>query len=283
MPGKGKVALMRESMKTVLASCLAVMLVTAEARADAVLDEAVAFNGTILHLQVEAPGLVLGAVKDGEISVVGFGETRQGNGVAPDGDTVLRIGSITKVFTGEMLAHAVARGEAGLADPVGGYLDGRLGQAVAEHPAIRLIDLATHGRRVAARGTPRRQPPDDPFATITPDAFAEWLETNPLLFTPGRSISYSNFGFDLLSAALSTAGNSPYADLLAERITSPLGMADTGFELNEGMADRLMTGHAPDGTPVPDVPTGEVITGSGGLRSTANDLLRWMQWAPGLR
>jgi len=44
------------------------------------------------------------------------------------------------------------------------------------------------------------------------------------------------------------------------------------------MAGRLMTGHAPDGTPLPDVPSGRVITGSGGLRSTANDLLRWMQW-----
>ena len=39
-----------------------------------------------------------------------------------------------------------------------------------------------------------------------------------------------------------------------------------------------MTGHAPDGSPMAEVPSGTVITGSGGLRSTTNDLLKWVQW-----
>ena len=39
-----------------------------------------------------------------------------------------------------------------------------------------------------------------------------------------------------------------------------------------------MQGHGFDGKPLPEVPTGEVIVGSGGLYSTPKDLLRWMQW-----
>ncbi len=265
-------------MKAIAAGCAAFLSMTVAAHADALLDEAVAFNGTILHLQTDAPGLVLGAVRGGETSIMGFGETRRGNGTAPDGDTVLRVGSITKVFAGHMLAHAVARGEADFTDPARPYLKGRLGDALAAHPPIRLIDLATHAAGLP-REVPRADgPPEDPFATITHDAFADWLQTNPLQFAPGRSIAYSNFGFDILSAALSEAGGKPYPQLLAERITGPLDMTDTGFERTEAMADRLMTGHAPDGAPLPDIPSGGVITGSGGLRSTARDLLRWMVW-----
>lgn len=269
---------LKGSVRSIMASCLFLVSMTAAVRADALLDEAVAFNGTILHLQTDVPGLVLGAVRNGDVSVMGFGETQRGNGIVPNGDSVLRIGSITKAFAGEMLAHAVARDEVAFTDPVSQYLDGRLREAVAAHPPIRLIDLATH-----AAGLPREVPRDaspseNPFATITHDAFADWLESNQLLYSPGSSIAYSNFGFDILSAGLSVAGGMPYADLLSERITGPLDMADTSFELSEGMAGRLMTGHAPDGTPLPDVPSGSVITGSGGLRSTANDLLRWMQW-----
>lgn len=248
------------------------------AKADALLEEAVTFNGAILHFQTGVPGLVIGAVRGGEMAVAGFGETQRGSGNVPNGSTVLRLGSITKVFTGEMLARAVARGEVRFTDPVAPRLPGRLGAAAARHPEIRLIDLVTH-----AGGLPREvpratAPEDDPFATITHDAFAAWLETEPLRFRPGQAIAYSNFGFDLLSTALAEAGGAPYPALLEQRIIGPRGLDDTSFVLRPDMEARLMTGHAPDGTPLPVVPSGPVINGSGGLYSTPNDLLRWMAW-----
>ncbi|WP_288939378.1 D-alanyl-D-alanine-carboxypeptidase/endopeptidase AmpH [uncultured Roseovarius sp.] len=264
--------------RQMVAGCLVYLAFAAPARADALLEEAVSFNGAILHLQTDVPGLILGAVRGGEVAVAGFGETERGNGIAPDGETVLRLGSITKVFAGEMLAHAVTRGEVGFTDPVAPLLPGRLRQAAGGHPPIRLIDLVTHAGGLPREAPRKDSPPEDPFATITYDAFANWLEDNPLQFAPGTSIAYSNFGFDLLSAALSNVGGASYADLLAERITGQVGMDDTGFDVTPAMKGRLMSGHAPTGDALPDVPTGEVITGSGGLRSTANDLLKWMQW-----
>src|SRR5262249_53687808 len=91
-----------------------------------------------------------------------------------------------------------------------------------------------------------------------------WLKQQPLLFTPGTSILYSNFGFDLLAIALSEAAKKPYPDLLREKVTGPVGMKDTGFVLTDEQKTRFMQGHAPDGTAMPDVPTGSVIVGSGG-------------------
>lgn len=257
---------------------LAVLAWPIAAQAGSLLDDAVEFKGTIFYLESSVPGVVLGAIRDGETAVMGFGETERGNGIQPDGDTVLRLGSITKVFAGEMLAHAVARGEADFTDPVAPLLPGRLGAALAKHPPIRLIDLVTHSAGIL-REVPREDgPPNDPFATITYDAFADWLENNSLQFAPGQAIAYSNFGFDLLSAALSSAGDADYSALLEARITGPLGMRDTATSVTDDMRGRLMSGHGFDGSPLPDVPSGDIITGSGGLRSTANDMLRWMQW-----
>ena len=264
--------------KRIITGCLLSIGITGIANADALLDEAVAFNAQILHLQTDVPGLLFAAIKNGEVAVAGFGETKRGNGIAPDGDTVLRLGSITKAFAGEMLAQAVARGEVKFTDQIKPLLPTELAAAMETQPLIRLIDLATHSSGLP-REVPHQNGPDaDPFKTITLDAFAAWLKETPVLFPPGTSIAYSNFGFDLLSAGLATAGGAAYEDLLAERITKPLKMADTGFVVTPEMASRLMSGHAPDGTPLPEVPSGSVITGSGGLRSTANDLLKWLQW-----
>jgi serine-type D-Ala-D-Ala carboxypeptidase/endopeptidase len=258
-----------------MALCLLAM--PAQLRADALLDEIASFNGQVLFLQLKVPALIIGAVRDGETTVAGFG-ARSPGGPEPDGDTLFRIGSITKAFTGEVLAHAVERGAVGLADtllPQAPQFEGSASDLVQR---IRLLDLVTH-----AGGLPREVPhepgPDgDPFATITKDAFLGWLKENQLLFPPGTGILYSNFGFDLLAIALSEATGTPYPELLEEFVTGPRQMSDTVFEPNEEQEGRIMAGHDFDGEPLPVIPTGTVILGSGGLYSTANDLLRWMQW-----
>jgi serine-type D-Ala-D-Ala carboxypeptidase/endopeptidase len=248
------------------------------ARADALLDEMVEFTGQIYFIDTKVPAVVIGAVRDGEVSVHGFGERAGPGSPAPDGDTILRIGSITKAFTGEVLAHLTAEGTVELAQPLSKWAPDLASGTSSDMPPIRLIDLATH-----AAGLPRELPheagPDnDPFAPITREGFAAWLKKEPLLFAPGSSVLYSNFGFDLLAIALSEAAKKPYPDILQEKITGPLGMKDTGFTLTDEQKRRFMIGHAPDGSPMPDVPTGSVIVGSGGLYSTPNDLLRWMKW-----
>jgi serine-type D-Ala-D-Ala carboxypeptidase/endopeptidase len=98
------------------------------------------------------------------------------------------------------------------------------------------------------------------------------------LFAPGSAALYSNFGFDLLGAALANAGGKPYADLLKERVLEPLGMKDTVFNLRPGDEARTMQGHNFDGAPMPHAKTPVSIECAGGLFTTANDIARWMKW-----
>jgi hypothetical protein len=76
-----------------LAFVFASMLGATGARAeDKLLAEAVDFTGTFIYLGAKPPGLVIGAIRDGETVVRGFGEIADGSGKAPDGDTMMRIG-----------------------------------------------------------------------------------------------------------------------------------------------------------------------------------------------
>jgi len=110
---------------------------------------------------------------------------------------------------------------------------------------------------------------EDYVNALTPDA---------LLFAPGTGILYSNFGFDLLAQALANAGSEPYPDLLKERVLDPAGLKDTRFDLTEADKVRTMQGHNFDGSPMPFVATSPMIVGAGGLYSTTNDMLRWLDW-----
>jgi serine-type D-Ala-D-Ala carboxypeptidase/endopeptidase len=253
-------------------------LVQSARAADPLLEEAATFFGQVLQIETGVPAVIVAVVRGQETAVAGFGEVADGSGRAPDGRTVMRLGSISKAFTGQILAGLAADGTVRLADPLSKHLDWGVDIPSRENRTMRLIDLATH-----AGGLPREVPhapgpADDPFSAVTREAFVTYLRSKSLLFAPGSAVLYSNFGFDLLAAALAKSADKPYPDLLAARITGPLGMVDTTFVPSEAQKARLLQGHGFQGEALPDVPTGSVIVGSGGLYSTAEDMVRWLAW-----
>jgi D-alanyl-D-alanine-carboxypeptidase/D-alanyl-D-alanine-endopeptidase len=261
---------------------LAVALVCSAPRAeaeDALLAETVEFTGFFIHATAKSPGLVIGAIRNGETVVRGFGEISDGSGKAPDGDTMMRIGSITKAFTGATLASMAADGKVQFTDK----LQDRLGWDVTipelGGKSIRLIDLATH-----SAGLPRESEigplgeGGDPKKLTTKEDYIASLKQFPLLYPPGTGMLYSNFGFDLLAQALANSAGKPYPELLKERVLDPAGLKDTVFDLRPGDEARTMRGHNFDGSQMPLSQTSPMIVGAGGLYSTANDMVRWLKW-----
>jgi D-alanyl-D-alanine-carboxypeptidase/D-alanyl-D-alanine-endopeptidase len=246
--------------------------------AQALLDDAVGFTGQILFLSIKTPALVLGVVRNGQTSIQGFGRRAADASEPPAADTLFRIGSITKAFTGQLLASLAADGVVSLADPLTKYVPEFIAPISEGGRPIRLIDLATHSAGLPREVPHAPGPPENPFVNITHDAFVAWLKANPLMFTPRTSISYSNFGFDLLAAALAAAARQPYPDLLDARVIRPLGLRDTTYAPSSSQAARIMPGHDFDGSPLPNSATGSVIVGSGGLYSSPGDLLAWLEW-----
>lgn len=225
----------------------------------------------------ETPGAVLGVLDaDGATRIVSYGSAD------PDAQplgprSVFEIGSITKTFTATLLADMVLRGEVALEDRVAKYLPDDVTVPSRDGREITLLDLATHRSGLPNMPDNLRQIGRDNTGVTYPaeDAYA-FLLSHELRGEPGAEYEYSNFGFGLLGHALGRAAGSSYRELVRTRILEPLGMVGTGFVVEGGLAERMTRGHR-DGEPVRYRTDLEFFDGTGGLRSNAEDLLKYMK------
>ena len=219
-------------------------------------------------------GLIIGVrTPEGDTTVVSAGNERAGKPI--DRDTLVEIGSITKVFTGILLAEMTGRGEVRLDQPVADLLTGVTVPARGARQ-ITLGDLATQISALP-RLPDNMKPvdPTNPYADYSVAQLEQFLARHELRRDPGSAYEYSNLGVGLLGHALSRRTGHSYEALVTERILAPLGMAHTLITLNDEARAHLADGHNPRGAIVPlwDLPT---LAGAGGLRSTLADMLRFL-------
>lgn len=203
------------------------------------------------------------------VAVRSGGETGIWTRGGPAPDAVFEIGSITKTFTGLLLADIAREGLVAFDEPVARHLP-VAPPAVGRE--ITLEDLATHtsgvprlprGMLIAAYTRDRK----DPYANIDlPRAIAA---TRPKRAPGGRAV-YSNYGMGLLGYALARRAGISYGELVRDRITAPLGLRHTALD-----TPGLVQGHTRFGRPTPPWNLAD-LAGAGGLRSTAPDLLDYL-------
>jgi serine-type D-Ala-D-Ala carboxypeptidase/endopeptidase len=231
--------------------------------------------GADLYANSGATGLVLVVVRGNEVYFHGYGEAVPGSHTAPTPDTVIRLCSLTKIFTTDLLSKLVSDGTVRLGDTLKKYAP-EDGVVPEKGVPITLEDLATHTAGLereigtAPRHTPHFTYPDDVTRW-------HWLESAQLKFTPGTQAYYSNVGFDLLSDALAAAAQMPYSTLLDSRTLRPLQMWQTTFYPNPGQCARLMTGAHDEG---PCTITANT-EGSSGLYSTSADMAKFLSYLVG--
>lgn len=218
------------------------------------------------------------AQRPGEAIVVGVIDA-QGRRIVARGpaktDTLFEIGSITKTFTGLLLADMVARGEIGLNDPAAKYLPAGWTLPVRGRP-ITLLDLTTH--RSGLPRVPLNLPFDDeanPYADYTPALMRDFLTTWVPDREPGAQFEYSNLGVALLGQILAWRAGTDYETLVRTRITEPLRMADTTIRAAGGDLRRQAIPHDEFMRPVAPWDYG-VMVAAGGLRSDADDMLTFL-------
>lgn len=218
------------------------------------------------------PGIVVGVLEDGRRRVVAYGRSGAPNG-ALDGNTVFEIGSITKVFTGTLLALMAERGEVALDAPVAQFLPPSVRMPNRNGRQITLEDLSMQVSglpRLPGNLVPKNLA--NPYADYTVEQMYAFLSGYELPRDPGAQFEYSNLGVGLLGHVLALRAGQSYEALVTERILEPLGMRDTRISLTPDLRQRLAQGHGMTGQPAAnwDIPT---LAGAGALRSTANDML----------
>jgi CubicO group peptidase (beta-lactamase class C family) len=248
------------------------------------------------------PGYVAAVRVRGETAIHAGGKMAVDPGSPPMADdTQFRIASLTKCVGGALAMSMIADGIVALDDPIGKWLpeaanprvltapDAPLDSTVAAVRPISVRHLLTMGCGWGAvlgdtpqgRAILERQVSSGPLIPpMSGDEFVARLAEVPLAFQPGEGWLYDT-GIDLLGVLLARATGKLLSELVAERITGPLGMGATGFGTSE--VHRLATAYRPGpaGLEVLDPPEGQ-FSGppsfeelSSGLVSTAPDLLRF--------
>ena len=228
-------------------------------------------------------GVAVGVMAGDQQLALGYGKVTYGMDRKPNGDTVYEIGSISKVFTGTLLAQMVLEGKVKLDDPVEKYLPLTVTVPDYEKRKITLQDLATH-----VSGLPRLPtnfaPKDwtNPYADYTVENLYDFLSNHKLRRKPGETYEYSNLAVGLLGYVLARKNGKEYEQLLIDQICKPLGMDSTRITLSPELQQRLAPPYTTHGfwklrIYLPDrnwdIPT---LAGAGAIRSTVNDLLKFM-------
>jgi D-alanyl-D-alanine-carboxypeptidase/D-alanyl-D-alanine-endopeptidase len=229
-----------------------------------------------VDLGKKAVGIVVGTIDEKGRAVTGYGKLAKHRDEKPDGDTVFEIGSITKVFTSLLLADMVERGEVKLDDPVSKFLPPTVTVPSRNGRQITLLDLS-----MQISGLPRlpdnMKPADlaNPYADYDAPKLYDFLSRYKLQRDIGEKYEYSNLAVGLLGHALALKAGMSYEQLVRRRILEPLGMTSSSVTLSESQKARLAIGHDEGLSPVKNWDL-DALAGAGALRSTANDMLKFI-------
>lgn len=235
------------------------------------------------------PGMVALVVnKDGIIYEQAFGLRDSANDKAMTTDTIFRLASMTKPVTSMGIMMLVEEGKVELDAPVSTYLPAlnnpqvfasfnmQDGKYTAE-PAkanYTVRQLLTHTSGLGYTFTS-----DILTKAMTgPGARATQL---PLLFEPGTQWHYGE-STRVLGEIIEAVSGQELAAFLEARITRPLHMDDTTYDVPAAKNDRVATVHRSDGSKLVEAPNPAGIIssphqGDGGLSGTASDYAQFIR------
>ena len=215
-------------------------------------------------------------VEDGQSRLAGFGT---GEGAELEGSE-FEVGSVSKTFTGALLAVAVERGEllteTTVAEVLGTDAEG---SAIAD---VTLAELATHSSGLPRLASAAAGGGSILAGLLRKDPYrgrdAQQVIADALDETPsGRGEhAYSNLAVALEGQLLATAASTDYAALLTERILEPLGMTSTYAPVTVGnLRETARRGHGASGLRQ-GMWTMDGSAPAGGIRSTPADMTRYL-------
>jgi CubicO group peptidase (beta-lactamase class C family) len=223
-------------------------------------------------------GLSIGVFTNNDMYIYNFGETKKGNGSLPTKNTIYEIGSVTKVFTGILLANAVVEGKVKLDDDIRKYLPGVYTNLEYQGKPVTLLQLSNHtsGLPFTVRLPDTKEDPFSPFVNFNDDMLFKILHAVKLDTIPGVQRNYSNLGTAILGQILAKIYGQSYEKLLTTYILKPYGMKQTKIILSKKEKSKMSTGYDMEGKET-KYWYNKLAESVGGIHSTASDMLLFIK------
>jgi CubicO group peptidase (beta-lactamase class C family) len=220
------------------------------------------------------PGIAVGIFHDEETDTGAYGiasfETQ--HPLTPN--TLLQIGSISKVFTTTLLMTVVEEGKIDLDTPIITYVPDLPLADERARATITPRHLVTHMAGFYGDRFDDHGPGDDAIAKAVA-AFGDLRQQT----APGELWTYCNAGFDLAGRAIELTLDQGFEEAMRERVFEPLGLERTTYFAAEAIRHAVSVGHAhkpgeeiriSDPWPIP-----RRSNPAGGISSTVGELLRF--------
>lgn len=217
-------------------------------------------------LKQHIPGVALAVIKDGKvIKLSGYGLANVETGLPVTGETVFKIGSISKPIIAMGIMLLVESGDISLEDKVSKFLR----QAPGSWSEITIRHLLSH-----TSGIVREAPGYDP-AKSQPDAdVIKTAYALPVEFKPGERYAYSNVGYFALAEIIREVSGKPWSEFLRERIFKPLGMTSTRTTTLEEIIPLRADAYSFGANKLTNAETYLAVRPSGAFLSTISDLIK---------
>jgi CubicO group peptidase (beta-lactamase class C family) len=200
----------------------------------------------------DAPGAAVLVARNGEVLLAkGYGFANIEHRVPNTPHTKFRLASVTKSITAAAILQLQDAGKLSLDDQVARYLPD-----MPHASEITIRQLLTHASGLRSS------------------------EKDPLEFTPGERMNYSNTGYQVLGRIIEKVTGQSYEDYLRAAIFEPLGMQGSGMDHYAPIVANRASGYDRDGgAGYVNAPPGDMAGAfsAGGLYSTVEDLYRFDQ------
>ena len=220
------------------------------------------------------PGASVIVMQDGEIvHQAGYGLANVEWGIPITPDTVFRVGSVTKQFTGAAIMLLEQRGLLSVDDPIDQYLPD-----YPTHGHVITIEMLLNHTSGIKSYTGIEGYMDQAIRTdLTTEELVDVFKNQPMDFAPGDAWRYNNSGYVLLGAIIEEVSGQSYEAFIADNIAAPLELDSThygGPKLIPNRASGYRTGE--DGN-IQNAPFLSMTQphAAGALLSTTGDLAEW--------
>lgn len=224
------------------------------------------------------PGVVVGVWADRQEYIKGFGVTNVDHPLPVDGDTVFRIGSTTKTFTGTTMMRLVEQGKVDLDATVRQYIPdfAVIDESVSAAVTVRQLLNHTSGwNGDDIQGFGRG---DDAVARYVSSMSTRTTQLTP----PGSVFAYNNSGLVVAGRIIELVTGTTYESAVQELLLDPLQLGHTHYFTDQIIGLNVAASHnVVDGKPVVDTSFWAFprsCNSTGGLMSTARDQLRYARF-----
>jgi D-alanyl-D-alanine-carboxypeptidase/D-alanyl-D-alanine-endopeptidase len=220
--------------------------------------------------------LSIGILHPNGVEYYNYGSLNKKEEREPRRDSIYEIGSISKVFTGLLLAEKANSNKLSLTEPLNSWALKDWALPTQNDISISALHLSTH-----TAGLPRLPvgfvPSNlqNPYAEYSPDKLRASLQNTKLKTVPGEKVLYSNLGVGLLGYALTQYTKKSYSELLSETVTQKIGMVHTFVDVPPENQISAAQGYDMIGVETPDWDMTGLI-GMGEINSTTEDLIRFL-------